>query len=137
MIRRGAAVLAAGALLTLTACGGENPAARPVELKEPTWDIGSEPSDGGGKSDGDGDPTQTVPNIPPPDPRDFPGMDQKTDEGAEQAARYFITIAFCALQTGGAEKFEPLFNENCKNCATILADINKIKNTKQYGPPSC
>ena len=131
-IRRSAAVLAAGALLALAACGGENPATRPVELKEPTWDIGSEPSDGGGKSDGGGEPTKAAPDIPPPDPKDFPGMDQKTDEGAEQATRYYIQIMFWAQQTDGVDRFSQLFRDSCENCASILEHAVRRRDAKRF-----
>ncbi len=123
VVRRSAAVVVAGVLLVLAACGGENPAARPVELKEPTWDSGSEPSDGGGKSDGGGEATKAVPDIPPPDPKDFPGMDQKTDEGAEQAARYFLHVTYWAHQTDGLAKYDALILEDCQKCQAIREDI--------------
>ncbi len=126
-VRRSAAVLAAGALLALVACGGENPASRPTEHEEPIPNISSQPSDGGGESDNGGDePTQAAPNIPPPDPNDFPGMDQKTDEGTEQAARYSIQVASWAHQTGNSATYTTLYHEDCRSCPKLLRNIQKI-----------
>ena len=126
-IRRSAAVLAAGALLALAACGGDSPAARPSAPKEPAPSIASEPSNGGGKSDGGGEPTKAAPNIPPPDPKDFPGMDQKTDKGAEQAARHYIQVLYWAHQTDGGYLLEELSEPSCKFCLTQKKNVEKIR----------
>ena len=79
-------------LLGLAACGegGDGPVTTPP----PTIDI-SGPSDGGGDdgaaSDGGGDDASpsAAPEVPAPDPADYPGMDENTPEGAEQAFRYY------------------------------------------------
>ena len=131
-IRRSAAVLAAGVLLALAACGGDSPAASPGAPEEPTPSIASEPSDESGQSDGGGEPTKAVPDIPPPDPKDFPGMDQKTDEGAEQAARYFFHVLYWAHQTDGLDEFDALVLKDCKGCKKARKIIKSRADAKSF-----
>ena len=101
MPRRLFSAAAAGALLLgLAACGDttDGPATAPPP------DLGiAAPSDGGGDpapSDGGGEQTDPsaddAPDIPPPDPADFAGMDENTPEGAEQAFRYYIAVSMWA-----------------------------------------
>ncbi len=132
LVRRSAAIVASSVLLMLAACGGENPAARPSSSEEPTLSVASEPSDGGGKGDSGGEPTETVPDIPPPDPKDFPGMDQKTDEGAEQAARYFFHVLYWAHQTDGVAEYDQLVFRGCKGCKRARAVITARTEAKSF-----
>src|SRR5690625_5350400 len=101
-----AAVLALGA----AACGNVRDA--PVTTPAPA--LGSNASDGGGSdpdpSDGGGaeteEPTAAAPDNPAPEPADYPGMDEETPEGAEQALRYYIAVVYWGYQTGDTETLE-------------------------------
>lgn len=127
-----AAVLALGA----AACGhgGDGPVTTPPPA------LGSDASDGGGSdpdpSDGGGaeteEPTAAAPDIPAPDPADYPGMDEETPEGAEQALRYYIAVVYWGYQTGDTETLETLHTDNCEQCAEITDEINDIAESSNY-----
>ena len=107
-------------LLGLAACGegGDGPVTTPP----PSIDIAG-PSDGGGdgggSSDGGGDEASpsAAPEVPAPDPADYPGMDEHTPEGAEQAFRYYMALMICGYQTGNVEDMESREIGSCKTCA--------------------
>src|SRR5690625_1958241 len=111
-----AAVLALGA----AACG--NGADGPVTTPPPA--LRSDASDGGGSdpdpSDGGGaeteEPTAAAPDIPAPDPADYPGMNEETPEGAEQALRYYIAVMYWSYQTRDANELEKLHTDTCERC---------------------
>ena len=113
-------------LLGLAACGegGDGPVTTPP----PTIDI-SGPSDGGGDdgaaSDGGGDDASpsAAPEVPAPDPADYPGMDENTPEGAEQAFRYYMALMIWGYQTGDVEELESRAAESCNTCADNSAEI--------------
>ena len=112
MSRRLLAAVAVTALtLGLASCGdgGENAVTTPppkIDIGQ-SDDGGAEPSDDGGaeQSDSEGagegeDSPAAAPDIPAPDPADYPGMDQETPEGAEQAFKLFWAVILWAHQTG-------------------------------------
>lgn len=127
-----AAVLALGA----AACGhgGDGPVTTPPPA------LGSDASDGGGSdpdpSDGGGaeteEPTAAAPDIPAPDPADYPGMDEETPEGAEQAARYFVATMFWGFQSGDTEEFETLYSSTCGVCQDNADAINKLASAGEF-----
>src|SRR5699024_3756122 len=105
MPRRLLSAAAAGALLLgIAACGDQTD--EPVTTAPPSIDVAGPRDDGGDSSPSDGggseatEPTAQAPDIPPPDPADFAGMDEHTEEGAEQAFRYYIAVSVWAHQTG-------------------------------------
>ena len=136
MPRRLFSAAAAGALLLgLAACGDttDGPATAPPP------DLGiAAPSDGGGDpapSDGGGeqtDPSADAPDIPPPDPADFAGMDENTPEGAEQAFRYYIAVSMWAHQTGKDTKLTPLQSADCSGCSELNHDLPSLKEHGDY-----
>jgi len=136
MPRRLLSAAAAGALLLgLAACGDPNDG--PVTTPPP--DIGIEaPSDGGGDtdpSDGGGEetesPTAAAPDIPPPDPADYAGMDENTPEGAEQAFRYYIAVLTWSRQSGNVKPLEKLQSRDCALCSELTADVTAHANEGQ------
>lgn len=141
-------LLAAAATAALTfgiaACGEDGEG--PVTTPPPSIDIGQDgdasdgggdaPSDGGGDSDGTGDvevdSAEAAPDIPAPDPADFPGMDQQTPEGAEQAFKYFWAVAIWAHQSGDSALLKELSAEGCGACAEMATDIDEIDDKSAY-----
>lgn len=137
MPRRLLSAAAAGALLLgLAACGeGEE---GPVTTAPPEIGI-DEPSDGGGEtdpSDGGGDtteePTAEAPDIPPPDPADYAGMDKNTEDGATQAFRYYIAVSMWAHQTGDDTELMSLQTDSCEGCPQFNAELPKLQELDAY-----
>lgn len=137
MARRFLSALAVAALaLGVAACGdgGDGPVATPPPA------LGIDTSDGGGTegnpSDGGGveteDPTAASPDVPAPDPADYPGMDEETPEGAEQSLRYYIAVVYWGYQTGDTETLETLYTDNCERCKTITAEIYDIGESSSF-----
>lgn len=113
-------------VLGLAACGegGKGTVTDPppsIDISMPS-DGGGEPSDGGG----DGEPT-AAPDVPAPDPADYPGIDEKTAEGAEQFTRYFFALMIWGYQTGESEELESLYSETCGICEA------NVENIRAYG----
>ena len=121
-------------LLGLAACGegGEGPVTTPP----PKIDI-SGPSDGGGDSgpsDGGGDEASpnAAPDVPAPDPADYPGMDENTPEGAEQAFRYYVAVSMWAHQTGDDETLRALEGSQCGGCRDLNSDLPILQAEGKY-----
>jgi len=135
----------------LAACNGGSEG--PVTTPPPEIDIGqsdnggAEPSEGGGgevdggdtnadgASDGGGDgdgSTEAAPDIPAPDPADYPGMDEETPEGAEQAFKYFWAVALWGHQTGQSDELATLGADECGSCGSMVDDIEDIKSSGSY-----
>lgn len=134
MHRRILAPVAAAALaFGLVACGdtGGGTVTTPppsINIDGGSDDGSAEPSDGGsGASDGGGESPAAAPVIPAPDPADYPGMDQNTPEGAEQAFRYYIAVVYWAHATGDTEATSSLYSETCGSCSELANDINKLR----------
>ena len=126
MPRRLFSAAAAGALLLgLAACGDTTDG--PVIAPPPDLGIAA-PSDGGGApapSDGGGeqaDPSADAPDIPPPDPADYAGMDENTPEGAEQAFRYYIAVSMWATKLEKTPT-TPLQSADCSGCSELNHDL--------------
>ena len=137
MPRRLLSAAAAGALLLgLTACGeGEE---GPVTTAPPEIGVNG-PSDGGGDtdpSDGGGgqteEPTAEAPDIPPPDPADYAGMDENTEDGATQAFRYYIAMSMWAHQTGDDSTLLALQSDSCGGCTALNEELPKLQATDTY-----
>ena len=137
MHRRLLSTAAAGALLLgLAACGdGED---GPVTTAPPELGI-SGPSDGGGDadpSDGGGaeqeEPSAAAPDIPPPDPADYAGMDKNTEDGAIQAFRYYIAVSMWAHQTGDDTELMELQTDSCEGCPGFNAELPKLQEQGKY-----
>lgn len=140
MSRRLLATVAAAALTVgLAACGeGEGGT---VTTPPPSIDTGQddgasdaggeEPSDAGGTDDaGSGDGSaEAAPDIPAPDPADFPGMDEQTPEGAEQAFKYFWAVAMSGYQGADAAELSRMSDPNCGNCTELLSEIDDLQET--------
>ncbi|WP_193104879.1 DUF6318 family protein [Brachybacterium sp. FME24] len=131
-----AAVAAAALTFGLAACGdgGDGTVTEPP----PEVGIGSDDggaSDGGGdeapSSDGggaEGDPVEAAPDIPAPDPADFPGMDENTPEGAEQAVRFYFANVYWGYQTGDSAPLRNLHTEECAACVDFVERIEGQSN---------
>src|SRR5699024_4287617 len=127
-----AAVLALGA----AACGhgGDGPVTTPPPA------LGSDASDGGGSdpdpSDGGGaeteEPTAAAPDIPAPDPADYPWMDDETTEGAEQALRYYNAVVYWGYQTGDTESLEGLNQNSYETCLGFGNEISELGQAGSY-----
>ena len=123
-------------LLGLVACGEEEGA---VSTPPPVIDIGG-PSDGGGDavaSDGGGDeesPSE-APAVAAPNPADYPGMDEQTEEGAQQFTRYFFAMLIWGFQTGEHEQIEELYDPGCTVCESNLQIVRELKQEGEYWSP--
>ena len=130
-----AAALAFG-LVACTDTGGSGTVTTPppsINIGGGSDDGGAEPSDGGGDtSDGGGDSPVAAPDIPAPDPADYPGMDQNTPEGAEQAFRYYVAVMIWGYQTGQTEHFETLHDPECLTCTTNARSIQQLAKNGKY-----
>ena len=139
--RRGARVLAASAalMLALSACGGDEPPDNGLDGTVPDL---STSSDNGGASDnggtdntaasdagGDSGSDDLAASIPAPDPADYPGMDQNTPEGAEQAFKYYIAVLTWAHQTGDTELVSTLHSDDCSSCKGFEDFIENLKDS--------
>ena len=129
--RRGARVLAASAalVLALSACGGDEPPDNGLDGTMPDL---STSSDNGGTGDtaasdagGDSGSENLAASIPAPDPADYPGMDQNTPEGAEQAFKYYIAVLTWAHQTGDTTTLSTLHSDECTNCIEFERHVSK------------
>ena len=88
------------------------------------------PSDGGGEQT---DPSaDDAPDIPPPDPADFAGMDENTPEGAEQAFRYYIAVLNWSRQTGNTERISELHSDSCTKCIELTNSIEDYATRGEY-----
>ncbi|PWH07220.1 hypothetical protein DEO23_00730 [Brachybacterium endophyticum] len=114
------------AALTLTAgllagCGGkEDPETTNAGGSEST--TSAEASDGGGASK-----SPERPDVPKPDPKDYPGMNEHTEKGAEQAFKYYWDLVMWGHQTGDAADLKGRQTENCELCTSLVGDIEKIR----------
>lgn len=103
----------------------------------PSIDI-SGSSDGGGDdgaaSDGGGDDASpsAAPDVPAPDPADYPGMDENTEEGAIQAFRYYVAAAMWAHQTGDDSLSSEMEVASCEGCPGFTEDVPKLRELKRY-----
>lgn len=130
------ALASAALALALAACGGASDG--PVTTPPPA--MGNGASDGGGPeedpSDGGGEQTEdakaAAPDVPAPDPADYPGMDEETPEGAEQALRYYIAVVYWGYQTGDTETLVTLYTENCEQCEEITEEIDDIRESNSF-----
>lgn len=91
----------------------------------PSDDGGAEPSNSDGAGEGEDSPA-AAPDIPAPDPADYPGMDQETPEGAEQAFKFFWALILWAHQTGDSSVLEGLYADECNSCASMADDVEQI-----------
>lgn len=121
-------------LFGLAACGegGDGPVTTPP----PEIDIGGS-SDGGGEtgaSDGGGDvgDPNAASEVPAPDPADYPGMDENTPDGAEQAFRFYIAVSMWSHQTGNDQLLNQLEGPDCSGCAELNADLPKLQEAQRY-----
>jgi len=124
-------------LLGLAACGegGDGPVTTPP----PSIDI-SGSSDGGGDdgaaSDGGGDDASSsaAPEVPAPDPADYPGMDENTNEGAVQAFRFYIATVYQAHSTGDSAPLAGMYRETCESCAGLEQDVQELEQGDDLWP---
>ncbi|HLQ81080.1 MAG TPA: DUF6318 family protein [Brachybacterium sp.] len=137
MPRRLLSAAAAGALLLgIAACGDQTD--EPVTTAPPSIDVAGPSDDGGDSSPSDGggsettEPTAQAPDIPPPDPADFAGMDEHTPEGAEQAFRYYIAVSMWAHQTGNDAPLSELESGDCEGCTFLNEDVAQIQKSGLY-----
>lgn len=139
-MRRRLAAPAALAVLTLglAACAGDD-GTGPVTEAPPTLIDNDDASDGGWGSDGGGSEasdgggsTEAAPDIPAPDPDDYPGMDEETPEGAVQTLRYFWDGAFWGYQTGDNSIVVELSTEDCANCKELAQQIEDVGSEGLY-----
>ncbi|MCL6422546.1 DUF6318 family protein [Brachybacterium sp. JHP9] len=125
--RRFLALAATATLLAgASACGdGEKAEPAPSAAATTTAPATSEPA-----------PSTTAPparpDVPAPDPADFPGKDERTEEGAQQAFRYFWAVNIWSLETGDDSLYEPLFGPECKPCKDSLEQIREVDADGRY-----
>lgn len=119
------AVLALAAGL-ITGCGDKDEPS-PSAGSEATASAPKEQSDGGG-----GSATSTKPDVPKPDPKDYPGMDEHTQKGAEQAFRYFWALQLWGYETGDSAPLKSMSLESCKYCDSVIEDINDMAKKDLY-----
>src|SRR5699024_4663784 len=110
----------------------------PVTAAPPSIDVAGPSDDGGERSPSDRggpeptQPTAQAPDIPPPDPAYFAGMDEHTPEGAEQALRYYIAVSMWAHQTGNDAPLSELESGDCEGCTFLNEDVAQIQKSGLY-----
>lgn len=70
--------------------------------------------------------------IPAPDPADYPGMDEQTSDGAEQAFRYYIAAMIWAMQTGDGDPHASLFGSSCKGCRENADQVAELRSAHRF-----
>lgn len=127
-------LVALALLLTVSACTPNDgdtpnqPAPTPAAQAEPAT------SDGGGADDEDvgEEPADPPPDVPKPDPEDYPGKDERTAEGAEQAFRYYVAQTIWSYQTGDGSILSELYEDGCESCQVNQEVIDTFVAQKQY-----
>lgn len=117
--RRAVVAVSVGALtLALAACdpGAAEPTATPSSVAPST----SEASTSAAPTE---EPTSAAPEVPAPNPADFPGMDQQTEDGAKQAYAFFWETYRFAMVTGDSQPFANQFTPDCNWCIAISNEI--------------
>lgn len=114
--------LAGAFLLSLAACsgGGGDASASGSAAPSSAASSSAAPNSSG---------TATTPAMAAPDPKDFPGMDEKTEDGAKQAYRYFIRTYLYMRVTGDSAPLEAMATDDCEWCTEVVANV------KKDGPP--
>lgn len=114
--------LAGAFLLSLAACsgGGGDASASGSAAPSSAASSSAAPSSSG---------TATTPAMAAPDPKDFPGMDEKTEDGAKQAYRYFIRTYLYMRVTGDSAPLEAMATDDCEWCTEVATNV------KESGPP--
>lgn len=87
----------------------------------------NESSDGGGAT-----AQPSPPDVPKPDPADYAGMDEHTDEGAEQAFRYYWAVMTWSYQTGKTKEYAALYGPDCGSCEQNLAEIEELNDMREW-----
>lgn len=139
------AVAVAALTLGLASCGdgGEGTVTTPpptIGISQ-SDDGGAGPSDGGGAgpSDSEGagegeDSPAAAPDIPAPDPADYPGMDQETPEGAEQAVRFYFATLFWGYQVGKTDPLDGLYSHSCETCQGFRERVESQSEGEFWSP---
>lgn len=136
MTRRLLTASAAAALvLGLAACGDDTGGT----ITDPPSTIATGASDDGGASDGGGTgasdgggSTEAASDIPAPDPADYPGMDEHTDEGAEQAFKFYIDSVFWGFETGNSATIKEMTAADCNSCNGVIDQIDEHGKAREY-----
>lgn len=110
-------LLALGAIAVLTGAACSPPAETPTTAP-PTSAASTTPSPAETTPE-----ETTAPTVPAPDPADFPGKDEHTEEGAKQAVRYYWAMLVWGFQTGDSSALESLSSPDCANCQSNLESI--------------
>lgn len=97
----------------------------------PSDDGGAEPSNSDGAGEGEDSPA-AAPDIPAPDPADYPGMDQETPEGAEQAFKFFWDTLIVGYQGGDHSHIEKMSNAACRNCELLIGEIRELAERGEF-----
>ena len=127
MASRHASMLAATGvlLLALTACGGEG-------VPAPTTPAASTTASSESPAESPS-PGTSAPAVAAPDPADYPGMDQQTEEGAKAFYRYFWDSYVYANLTGDPSILESLSGPDCGWCSSAAAEIRQDGATWESG----
>ncbi|MGQ4493947.1 DUF6318 family protein [Dermabacteraceae bacterium P13095] len=137
--------------LTLAACGQDSgptppaPSTGQVEQKQaapatPKPEEKPDPDDpqvtGLPRADYDGSgPSGIYKGIPPapPDPADFPGMNENTDAGAIQTLKYWDTALNYAIATGDVSYARKYSASECEECKNLLTTVIERHKEGKYG----
>ncbi|MGQ4506565.1 DUF6318 family protein [Dermabacteraceae bacterium P9123] len=146
-----AATVAAALSLMLTGCGQGSEATTPTpgtgqaEQKQaaparPKPEEKPDPDDpqvtGLPRADYDGSgPSGIYKGIPPapPDPADFPGMNENTDAGAIQTLKYWDMAMSYSIATGDISYAKKYTSNECDNCIATLSNIVSQHKRGIYG----
>lgn len=119
-----------GALaLILGACSGVEPA----EPAEPT-----EPEDPNGETDADPEPSpeptadETASGPPEVEPPEVPDIHREDDQGAQNAAEYFIELVTYAQKSGDLEGIEQMAHSECGSCDQMIEGIRSMHGDGEY-----
>lgn len=119
-----------GALaLVLGACSGVEPA----EPAEPT-----EPEDPNGETDADPEPNpeptadETASGPPEVEPPEVPDIHREDDQGAQNAAEYFLELYSYVFMVDDTTMFEELSSPNCQFCANVIDRAEEMHAAGEY-----
>lgn len=115
--------LAAG----LTACTGKDAAdgETTTTAAASSSPAPASPSDSGGTESTSAPATIAAPDVPAPDPRDYPGMNEQTEQGAQQTFRYFWALVIYGYQTGDVSGVQSVSTDNCTYCRGVIEEIEQ------------
>ncbi len=93
----------------------------------------TDPSDAGGAHARIPDENK---NLKVPDFKDYPGITENTDEGAEQTLRFYFDAMYYGYATGDTEPLESISNTDaCETCSSAMKQIDASTSQGDFAIP--